>query len=111
MDEACSHCGLRQDCQSVYKALGKVQGPSVFWKSIWIFLVPLFVFAAATAGLDGWLKGRIEDSLLRITVVFLLSAVLGGLTAAAVRLVVPGWTHREGSGRKTKDVSQGKKNI
>lgn len=101
MDEACRRCGLQRDCQSVYEALGKAKGPSVVWKSVLIFLAPLIVFAVSAAGLDIWMKGQIETPSLRTAAVFLLSAVFGVLTTAAVRLAVPSWTERcIGSGKK-----------
>ncbi|HOK65970.1 MAG TPA: hypothetical protein PK054_07415 [Anaerohalosphaeraceae bacterium] len=104
MDEACRSCGLRRDCQSVYEALGKAKGPSVVWKSIFIFLAPLAVFAVSATGLDVWMKGRIENPSFRTAAVFLLSAVLAVLTAAAIRLAVPSWRKRSsGCGKEQND--------
>lgn len=104
MDEACGRCGLRKDCQSVYEALGRLEGPSVVWKSIFIFLAPLIVFAISAAGLDIWMEGRIENSALRTAAVFLLSVFFGILTAAVVWLAVPSWReHRGGCGKEQND--------
>ncbi len=103
MDNVCRRCSLQRDCQSVYQALGNTQGPSVVWKSFFIFLAPLIVFAAAAAFLDNWLKIRITHASVCTALVFLISATAGMLTSVAVWLAMPAWTHRSCS-RKEANV-------
>ncbi len=111
MDKSCHDCGRRDSCQSVYEALGRMKGPSVAWKAVFIFLAPLVVFACAAACLDEWLKDRILQPSVRTAAVFLLSAAMGGLTSAVVWLAVPAWTKRGCSSGKVQDGCHEKKDL
>lgn len=43
----CQQCGQSQSCRQVYQQLGGMQGPSVVWKVIIAFLLPMAVFIGA----------------------------------------------------------------
>ena len=45
----CHHCDQKHDCQKVYEQLGNVKGPSVVFKVIVAFLLPLVVFIVSLA--------------------------------------------------------------
>jgi len=111
IDESCRSCGRRDSCQSVYEALGRMKGPSVAWKVVFIFLAPLVVFACAAACLDEWLKNRILEPSIRTVAVFLLSAAMGGLASAVVWLAVPAWRKRGCSSGKVQDGCHEKKGL
>jgi len=53
----CQECNQRHQCQEVYRQLGKAQGPSVVFKVIVAFLLPLVVFIAALAIFEEILSG------------------------------------------------------
>lgn len=48
-EEFCKECDQRHNCRKVYEQLGKTKGPSIVFKVILAFLVPLVVFIAALA--------------------------------------------------------------
>ena len=45
----CHHCDQKHDCQKVYEQLGNVKGPSVVFKVIVAFLLPVVVFIVSLA--------------------------------------------------------------
>ena len=45
----CNHCDQKHDCQKVYEQLGNDKGPSVVFKAIVAFLLPVVVFIASLA--------------------------------------------------------------
>ncbi len=45
----CRKCGQRQSCQNVYEKMSGHKGPSVLWKVVAAFLIPMVVFIAAVA--------------------------------------------------------------
>ncbi len=59
MDEKkfCDNCMQKHDCQSIYRQLGDVEGPSVVIKVIVAFLLPLLVFIVTLAIFERILSG------------------------------------------------------
>ena len=59
MDEKkfCDNCMQKHGCQSIYRQLGDVEGPSVVIKVIVAFLLPLLVFIVSLAIFDKILSG------------------------------------------------------
>ena len=47
--EFCRYCQERHECREVYRQLGEAEGPSVFFKVVAAFLVPLVVFIGSLA--------------------------------------------------------------
>jgi hypothetical protein len=86
MDERkfCDNCMQKHDCQSVYRQLGDIEGPSVVIKVIVAFLLPLLVFIVSLAIFEKILGGAISTDQLRtalslpaallITFIFILIA-------------------------------------
>jgi ABC-type sugar transport system permease subunit len=79
-NDYCSGCGQKETCREAYEKLGKAQGPSVVWKVIAAFLVPIAVFILSLAGADLLLRNRLEGKLL--SAVDFLAAV--GVTVIVV---------------------------
>ena len=48
-DKFCSNCAQRQNCSAIYEHLGKSSGPSVVYKALAAFLLPIGVFIVALA--------------------------------------------------------------
>ena len=87
-DDLCSGCGQRSSCGSVYQKLGAAKGPSVLGKSLIAFVLPIVLFLLALAAFDRLLRGRIEDSDLRM---------LAGIIPSLMVSVVGVWTSPVGS--------------
>jgi len=75
MDELkfCQQCNQRHKCQEVYRQLGKTEGPSVVFKVVVAFLLPLVVFIGALAAFEGILAGAINSKEMRTALSFLLA--------------------------------------
>ncbi len=69
----CESCDQKHDCQEVYQQLGKKEGPSVTFKVVIAFLIPILVFIAVLIASEKILAGMIETKELRIAVDFLLA--------------------------------------
>ncbi len=69
----CQQCNQRHKCQEVYRQLGKTEGPSVVFKVVVAFLLPLMVFIGALAAFEGILAGAINSKEMRTALSFLLA--------------------------------------
>jgi len=74
--EFCHKCSERHNCHEVYRQLGKVEGPSVVFKVVVAFLLPLMVFIAALAVFEKILAGVVNTEQLQTALVFLLAALV-----------------------------------
>ena len=59
-NEFCDNCMQKHDCQSIYRQMGDVKGPSVVIKVIVAFLLPLVVFIVSLAIFERILGGAIS---------------------------------------------------
>lgn len=74
--EYCRHCHERHECQEIYRQLGSSKGPSVVFKVMAAFLVPLVVFIGSLAIFE-WILGKmVNTGALKtgLSLVFALSA-------------------------------------
>jgi hypothetical protein len=90
-DDRCSGCAQKHACKSIYEALGRVEGPGVVRKVLFIFLFPLVIFIISAAGLFFVFKERIASESVRTAVTFALAALTGLASAGLVRRIAPGW--------------------
>jgi uncharacterized protein YqhQ len=75
-NEFCKGCFQRHDCKKIYEQLGKTKGPSVAWKVIAAFLLPILVFIAGLVFFDWLLAKKIESSWLKTLLGFLFSLIV-----------------------------------
>jgi hypothetical protein len=80
----CQECNQKQKCQEVYEQLGKAQGPSIAFKAIVAFLLPLLIFIASLAAFEGILAKITDKKELRIAFDFLLALAV---TLAAIFII------------------------
>ena len=80
----CQECNQKRNCKEVYQQLGKAGGPSVIFKVVIAFLVPLVVFIAALAAFEAILANTINTKQLQTALSFLLALSM----AFAVVLVI-----------------------
>ena len=71
-EEFCSGCPEKNTCSNTYEQLGKFQGPSVFFRSVAAFLVPILLFAISLGVMDRLLMEPVSDKNIRtlICVIF-----------------------------------------
>lgn len=72
-EKFCQDCNQRHDCRDVYRQLGNTKGPSVVFKVLVAFLLPLTVFIATLAAFEKILAERIAAEELQTALSFLLA--------------------------------------
>jgi len=72
-EKFCQECNQRHDCQEVYQRLGKAEGPSVVFKVVAAFLLPLMVFIAALAASEKILAKTMNSKEVQTALSFLLA--------------------------------------
>jgi len=72
-EKFCLECNQRHDCREVYQQLGKAEGPSVVFKVVVAFLLPLMVFIAALAASEKILAKTINNKETQTALSFLLA--------------------------------------
>lgn len=71
--KSCQECNQKHKCQEIYQQLGKAQGPSVVFKAVVAFLLPILIFIASLAAFEGILVRTTDIKDLRIVLDFLLA--------------------------------------
>ena len=69
----CQECNQKRNCKEVYQQLGNTKNPSVVFKVVIAFLVPLVVFIAALAIFKAILAGIINSKEAQTAISFLLA--------------------------------------
>ena len=59
----CDGCSQAHNCSAVYQQLGRAGGPSVVWKVIIAFALPIVAFVTALAVFDRLLAGVVAPQL------------------------------------------------
>lgn len=77
-EKNCQGCVQENRCKDIYEHLGKSEAPSVVWKVIIAFLLPLVVFSVVLTVFENILADSINTQVLR-TVVSLSLAVAATL--------------------------------
>ena len=83
----CESCHERHECQKVYEQLGKSEGPSVVFKVVLAFLLPLVVFIVSLAAFEWILAGAIEAEGLRTGVSLLLAFSVTAALTLIIRVI------------------------
>jgi hypothetical protein len=72
----CEICNHKDHCQDVFRQIGKAQGPSVVFKVVLAFLLPIVVFIASLAASERVLAGVTNEKELRTALGFLLALLV-----------------------------------
>ena len=83
----CQDCDKGHHCQKVYERLGKANGPSVVWRVVIVFLLPMVVFIVFLAVFEGILAGVIDGRGPRTAIGFLLALLLTFVFAVSCSLL------------------------
>lgn len=73
MTKFCRECSQKHHCQDIYQQIGKTEGPSVAFKAIIAFLLPIMVFIVSLVISERILIKVIDIKRLRIALDFLLA--------------------------------------
>lgn len=69
----CQQCNQKHDCRDVYRQLGEAESPSVVFKVVVAFLLPMVVFIASLVVFDHILAKAMNAEKLQTTLGFLLA--------------------------------------
>ena len=82
----CQNCHQRHNCSEIYRQLGQAEGPSVVFKAVTAFLLPLVVFIVTLAAFEKIFAGIINGketqtalgllAALSLTLIFVVSCSL-----------------------------------
>ncbi len=86
-EKKCSDCTQAHDCKSTYEQLGRQEGPSVVWRAIVAFMLPIAVFIASLAIFGKIFEGAIESEKQRIGLSFISSVVITFISIIVIRAV------------------------
>lgn len=82
----CSQCSQKDRCGQVYEKLGHVQGPTVIWKVLVAFLVPILVFIVSLAGANQLFQSQLEGKVLTV-VIFLTAMIITLVVIVLIRAI------------------------
>jgi hypothetical protein len=78
-EKICQDCSHQQKCQEIYEKLGNIRGPSVAFKAVVAFLLPILVFIASLAVFDAILGRAGLSFVLALSVTFALILIIKGI--------------------------------
>jgi hypothetical protein len=82
----CDGCNQEHNCREVYEKPGDVEGPSIAFRAVVAFLLPLMVFIAALAAFDRILAEAVSKTELRTVVSLLFALSVTSLMLLAIKL-------------------------
>jgi DMSO/TMAO reductase YedYZ heme-binding membrane subunit len=74
--EFCQDCNQKHDCQKIYEQLGNLKGPSVVFKVIVAFLLPVLVFIVSLAVFEEIFAKTINTEQLQTLLSFLIALLI-----------------------------------
>ena len=69
----CQECNQNRNCKEIYQQLGKAGSPSVVFKVVVAFLLPMVVFIAVLAAFEAILANTIDSKEVQTALSFLLA--------------------------------------
>lgn len=72
----CQGCNQKDDCQKVYQQLGNIKGPSVVYKVIIAFLLPVVVFIVSLAVFERIFTRAVNAKELQTVLSFLMAMLM-----------------------------------
>lgn len=85
--KSCQGCDQKHTCQEIYQQLSKSQNPSVAFKVVVAFLLPLLTFIVSLASFEGILARITNAKELRIVLDFLLALSVTLATILIIKVI------------------------
>ncbi len=86
-EKFCQECNQRHGCRDVYQQLGKAEGPSVVFKVVVAFLLPLMVFIAVLAASEKILAKTINSKESQTALSFLLALFVTSVCILIIKVI------------------------
>ena len=83
----CQECNQKRNCKEVYRQLGNTKNPSVVFKVVIAFLVPLVVFIAALVVSEAILAKTINTKELQTALSFLLALFVTFVAVLVIKAI------------------------
>ena len=83
----CQDCHQRHDCQKIYEQLGNFTGPSVVFKVIVAFLLPVIVFIVSLAVFEEIFAKAVNTEQLQTLLGFLIALLITFVCILIVRAI------------------------
>ena len=83
----CQECTQKHDCKKIYEQLGNTQGPSVVFKVVAAFVLPLIIFIAALAVFRGILVKTAITKEIQTLLGFLLALLVTFVGILIIKMV------------------------
>jgi uncharacterized membrane protein (DUF485 family) len=83
----CPECSQRHECRDVYQQLGKAEGPSVVFKVVVAFLLPLMVFIVVLAASEKILAKTINSKESQTAISFLLALFVTSVCILIIKVI------------------------
>ena len=96
-EKKCSDCVQANGCKSTYEQLGRQGGPSVVWRVIVAFMLPIAVFIASLALFGKIFEGTIVSEKQRIGLSFLSSVAVTFISVIITRAINLHFGKKEGA--------------
>lgn len=85
-DKKCSSCKDSHNCSAVYGQIGNAKGPSIAFKTIIAFPLPIIIFIVALAVCESWLKSVFDDKFFPSAIGALVALIAVVVYICTVRL-------------------------
>jgi len=85
--EFCRYCQERHECQEIYRQLGQAKGPSVFFKVVAAFLVPLVVFIGSLVVFEVILAKLVNSGALKTGISLALALSVTFVFISAIKVL------------------------
>ena len=83
----CSTCKDRNSCEDVYQKLGHSDAPSIAWKVIFAFVLPLIIFMASLFVFERIMAGLIDSRELTILAGFVAALIITAVFCFVVKVI------------------------
>ena len=83
----CQDCYQRHNCRQIYQELGNTKGPSVVFRVLSAFLLPITAFIVSLAAFEEILSKTINTKQLRTVLSFLLALVVTSVCVSITKAI------------------------
>jgi len=85
--ELCQQCHQKHDCKRVYEHLGNQKGPSVAYKAVVAFLLPIVIFIASLAIFERILSKQVITKQLQTALGFIIAISITLVSVLIIRAI------------------------
>ncbi|MBL7107156.1 MAG: hypothetical protein ISS77_06085 [Phycisphaerae bacterium] len=92
--QKCDECPQKDSCKDVYRQLGEYNGPSIAFKVLVVFVIPVLIFIFTLAVVDKLLLRSINSRDMVSLVSFLIALIVTLLVVFIISFVIKKYSKR-----------------